>query len=226
LKIKIIYLLLFSSFIVFPNDNEFIYNTNSGDINVGSNLEIYEDPTNLLSINDITKIKSFKNYNKNIPSFGLSKSTFWAKFDFKNNSKFDEFLLHIDKVDVIKLEVYFEDINNNFIEQTAIKNNRSFSKKSFLYNLNLENNQIKTIYIEFKTNWSVVFPVMIDHKFFTYEKLFNDELINGMFTGIFLVMFFYNLFLYFSIRDKSYLYYVLYILLFFSFSIIRRWLFL
>ena len=221
MKIKIIYILLFSSFIVFPNDNEFIYTSNSGDINVGSNLEIYEDATNLLSINDITKIKSFKNYNKNIPSFGLSKSTFWAKFNFINNSKFDEFLLHIDKVDVIKLEVYFKDVNNNFIKQTSIKNNRTFSKKSFLYNLHLKNNQIKTIYIQFKTNWSVVFPVMIDHKNFTYEKLFNDELINGMFTGVFLVMFFYNLFLYFSIRDKSYLYYVFYIFLFLVFQLLE-----
>jgi two-component sensor histidine kinase len=221
LKIKFIYILLLSSIIVFAEDNKFIYNSTSGDINVGSSLEIYEDSTNLLTINEVSKLNSFINYNKDIPSFGLSKSTFWAKFDFINNSEFDDFILHIDKVDVLKLVVYYKDANDNFIEQTATKNTRSFSKKSFLYNLHLENNQIKTIYIQFKTNWSVVFPVMIDHKYFTYEKLFNDELINGMFTGIFLVMFFYNLFLYFSIRDKSYLFYVCYILLFLLFQLLE-----
>ncbi len=221
MKIKLLYITLLTSFIALANDNVFIYNSNSGDINVGSSLEIYEDTTNLLTINEISKLNSFKNYNENIPSFGLSKSTFWAKFDFVNNSEFNEFLLHVDKVDVLKLGVYYKDAHDNFIEQTAIKNSRSISKKSFLYNLHLENNKSKTIYIQFKTNWSVVIPIMIDHKIFIYEKLFNDELINGMFTGIFFVMFFYNLFLYFSIRDKSYLFYVIYIFLFLVFQLIE-----
>ncbi len=221
MKTTILYLSLLITFIVFPNNSEFIYDSNSGDINVGRSLEIYEDSTNLLTIKDVSKLNSFKNYNEVIPSFGLSKSTFWAKFDFINKSDFDEFLLHIDKIDVEKLVVYFKDSNNNFAKQNSILNTRSFSKKSFLYDIYLKKNETKTIYIQFKTKWSVVFPVMIDHKLFTYEKLFNDELINGMFTGIFLVMFLYNLFLYFSIRDKSYLYYVSYIFLFLVFQLLE-----
>jgi len=42
--------------------------------------------------------------------------------------------------------------------------------------------------------------------------LYNKDLIFGIYAGIILVMFFYNLFIFFTVRDRTYLYYVAYIL--------------
>ncbi len=43
------------------------------------------------------------------------------------------------------------------------------------------------------------------------NKITDEHIVLGLFYGIFLVMFIYNLFLYFTVRDRNYLYYVLYI---------------
>lgn len=41
---------------------------------------------------------------------------------------------------------------------------------------------------------------------------YQGDLFTGLYLGIMFVMFFYNLFIYFSVKDRSYLYYVMYIL--------------
>jgi two-component sensor histidine kinase len=48
------------------------------------------------------------------------------------------------------------------------------------------------------------------------QNIFDEELLKGIYIGILFIMVFYNLFIYFSIKDKSYLYYVTYIFFFLS----------
>ncbi|MGK6349740.1 7TM diverse intracellular signaling domain-containing protein [Parapedobacter sp. DT-150] len=47
---------------------------------------------------------------------------------------------------------------------------------------------------------------------FIVAQINNDQLYFGLYAGIILVMFFYNFFIYLTVRDSQYLYYVLYIL--------------
>jgi len=183
-------------------------------------LEVFEDTTNLLTINDVSALNKFKNHNKSIPSFGLSQSTFWAKFNFRNHSDFNDFILEFNKVDVVELEIFYKNSNQiSFTHQSMILKKKKFSGRMYLFNLNIPKNDTQTIYIKFKSNWSVTFPVKISSKEQMFHKLFDEELINGLYIGIFLIMVFYNLFIYFSIRDKSYLLYVAYIFLFLLFQL-------
>ena len=213
-----VYLICFA---ISAQNNELLYDNNSKIITVGPNLEIYEDKTNILSINDVVKIKTFKNYNKSIPSFGLSNSTFWAKFNFINNSDYKNFILEFDKVDVVELKLFSITNNETHIEHADLKNNRIYSKKTSSFGLDIKKNNKKTIYIKFKSNWSVTIPVKISNtEYFLINKL-DQELINGLYIGIFLIMILYNLFIFFSINDKSYLFYVIYIFLFLIFLIVE-----
>jgi len=52
-----------------------------------------------------------------------------------------------------------------------------------------------------------------------FHKLFDEELFNGLYIGVFLIMVFYNLFIYFSIKDRSYILYVIYIFFFLLFQL-------
>src|SRR5690606_29325608 len=45
-----------------------------------------------------------------------------------------------------------------------------------------------------------------------YDNVNNADVLSALYMGIILVMFLYNIFVYFTVRDKSYLYYVIYIL--------------
>jgi two-component sensor histidine kinase len=208
-------------FVLGAQNNDLLYRNNSKNLTVGPKIKIYEDKTNKLSIEDVKKIKTFKNYNKSIPSFGLSNSTFWAKFNFINKSDYDDFILEFDKVDFVELKLFSLINNETYIEHVNIKNNRTYSKKTSSFRLNIKKNITKTIYIKFKTNWSVTIPVKISNIEYYNKNKLDQELINGLYIGIFLIMILYNLFIYFSINDKSYFLYVIYIFLFLTFLIVE-----
>jgi len=219
-KILLALIIIFSCFSIQAQDNDIIYLNDSEILRVGSKLEIYEDTTNKLTINQVSNLKTFKNYHKTIPSFGLSESTFWAKFNFTNNSDYENFILEFNKVDVVELCLFHKNnTDTSFTRQPMVLNRKKYSGRMFLFNLNVPKNNSKIIYIKFKSNWSVTFPVKISAKEQMFHKLFDEELINGLYIGIFLIMVFYNLFIYFSIKDKSYILYVAYISFFLLFQL-------
>ena len=54
---------------------------------IGKNLDIFEDKTGKLNISDVSSPKWSKKFKKSLsltPNFGISKSTFWARFRVKN----------------------------------------------------------------------------------------------------------------------------------------------
>jgi hypothetical protein len=56
---------------------------------IGLNLDILEDSTGKLTIDDVNRPEwalKFKKSHKKIPYFGFSKSAFWARFKIINNS--------------------------------------------------------------------------------------------------------------------------------------------
>ena len=55
---------------------------------IGLNLDILEDPTGKLTIQDVNSSKwesKFKRSQKKAPNFGFSKSAFWARFRVSSN---------------------------------------------------------------------------------------------------------------------------------------------
>ena len=220
MKSLLLYIICFICFSLKAQDNSLIYSNNSEILRVGPKLEIYEDTTNLLTLEQVTNLKTFKNHHKSIPSFGLSESTFWAKFNFTNNSQYEDFILEFNKVAIEELTLFHKSDNStHFTRQSQILNRKKYSGRMFLFNLEIPQNSSKIIYIKFKSNWSVTFPVKISSREQMFHKLFDEELINGLYIGIFLIMVFYNLFIYFSIKDKSYLLYVVYIFSFLLFQL-------
>jgi len=197
------------------------YNNDSKIIRIGEYLEVYEDKNNVLTINQVSKLNTFKNHHKTIPSFGLSKSTFWAKFNFKNNSDYQDFILEFNKVAIQEFKLFYKesDTSTTFTKQVLLLNKKKYSGRMFLLNINVPKNTSKTIYIKFRSRWSVTFPVKISSKEQMFHKLFDEELFNGLYIGVFLIMVFYNLFIYFSIKDRSYILYVIYIFFFLIFQL-------
>ena len=57
---------------------------------LGLNLDLYEDKTGKLTINDVIKpelLSQFKTSTKKVPNFGFTKSHFWARVKITNPSK-------------------------------------------------------------------------------------------------------------------------------------------
>lgn len=222
MKSLLLYIIFFICFTIKAQENNAItYLNDSKILRIGPKLEVYEDSTNTMTINQVNNLNTFKNYHKTIPNFGLSKSTFWAKFNIKNKSDFQYFILEFNKVAIQELKLYHKlnNTNNRFTEQALNLNKKKYSGRMFLFDFKIKKNTSRTIYIKFKSSWSVTFPVKIGSKEQMLHKLFDEELINGLYIGVFLIMVFYNLFIYFFTKDKSYIYYVTYILFFLLFQL-------
>ena len=69
-----------------------------------------------------------------------------------------------------------------------------------------------TAMLRIQSGKQVITVVTLDTKYEHSSKQSGRDIFFGFYSGLMLVMFLYNLFVYFSVRDKSYLYYVLHIL--------------
>lgn len=89
-------------------------------------------------------------------------------------------------------------------------------KKSLLPVANMINctilpNSVQTIYLRIESNVPNIIPIDFSSADQYFEKYSTKNIAFGIFMGIVIIMMLYNLLLYFIVKDKSYLYYVWYI---------------
>jgi signal transduction histidine kinase len=186
-----------------------------GSVLISKYLEIYEDKSAKMTIDEVLKAKDFRPCTEETPNMGLSESAFWTRFSITNNSpKYLLFLelahplIHscdlyrIDGDKATEVEVY---------EESDVFNTRTTRYQNLVLNLKLKPGATAHYYLKIKVN-QVIFPLILRDQENLSEYSLLTESINGFFAGIILVMVLYNLFIYFSTRDKSYLFYVLYVL--------------
>ena len=66
------------------------------------------------------------------------------------------------------------------------------------------------LFIKIKSFDQIELPLKITNPVSAFASITFHNFIIGIYCGVMLIMICYNLFIYFSIRDNSYLYYVLY----------------
>jgi signal transduction histidine kinase len=176
---------------------------------------IYEDITNKLTIYDITKIDSFIINEQPSPNLGLSNSTFWIKLNITNNSIYNNLILGCSYSILDEIELYTLE-NDSVSEKIVMGDKYSFSKRNydhqyFMFDINVNQGKTKEYLLKIKSWEQIVLPLFIGTQKNIFESNIKHDLIFGLFFGIMFVLVFYNLFIYFTVKDSSYLYYIIYI---------------
>ncbi len=217
IKIRYIYLVIVA-FIVNHLSSQIIYSDETQNLNITENIYYFEDKTNSLTIDQIANNSNFILITKKIPNFGITSSAIWLKISIQNNSNIKDLLLQIKQPIIDEVEFYdFDKINKVF---NVVKSGevlsfgmRKYFTPEYLFDLSIEENQIKTIYLKFRCKENMQIPMAIGSPL----SIFNDSVLSnlsaGIYMGIMLVMILYNLFIYRIFRDKSYVLYCLYIIL-------------
>lgn len=182
---------------------------------IGKYIEILKDPTLKMEISDVEKSQDFKLSTQNTPVFGFTKATIWAKLQIKNNSRESHLLLELDAPLIDEAELFTKNEDGSFSSIT-IGQNKPFSTRKYqhtfyFYDLYINQGDTKTYYIKIKSFDQIEIPLKITTPLNAFSSSTTHNFIIGIYVGIMLIMIFYNLFIYFSVRDKSYLYYVIYI---------------
>ncbi len=195
---------------------------------IGKSVLYLTDAEGDLTINSVASGSAagkFKESNSMIINFGSTEDVIWVKFNITNKSSHQSNWLLSENYPVISRVVLYEYAGNGrFIRKTGgldyPVNKGASRQRLIVFPLNLKPSFQKTFYMSFHSIGSL--PVNLEiwkpSAYLMYEG--NRKLLFGIFYGALLFMIFYNLFLFFSVKDVSYLYYSLYglVISFYQFS--------
>jgi signal transduction histidine kinase len=206
-----IFLLLLVSISV--NAGEVVFK--GSDTNIGKDVYILEDTSSSMTLIDAMRSHKFVESDDETPNFGLTNSSFWIRIDLRNETSDPNIFLELGYPRIEYCTLYSPE-KNQYIPE-VISWNDPFSKRmvqhqNIVFKLDIEPGNAKTYYLKIRGSEQIVVPLIVRSELGFFEFSFKNELISGLHVGVLVVMMLYNFFVYFSIRERSYLYYVLYIL--------------
>lgn len=181
----------------------------------GRHLERYIGVENS-SFSAILASSAFVPLDADVPNLGTSTSAVWLRFPIKNSSERDlDVLLEIAYPLLDEVELYSPSADGTY-QSSALGEHRPFSARKYkvpqyVFDIHLPKQSETVLYLRVKSTEQIILPIYLtdEHRFMS--QMNSESLISGIYMGIVFIMAIYNLFLFFSVRDKAYLYYVLYI---------------
>lgn len=186
---------------------------------IGKGTFILEDKDRTLSLEDvIQRHRAFKKTEYDVPNLGVSTSHFWIRFSVVNKSR-DELIMLELAYPLMDEVVLYEPLGDKrfAVHKTGDSYqfaSRKYNHQNYIFDLRIPPNTTRTYYLRLKSGEQLLVPLSIISPQKLAESLIMSDTVSGIQFGILLVMILYNLFIYFTVKDKSYLYYVNYILFF------------
>jgi len=182
---------------------------------LGERMEILGDLSPDLSIKDMIQNSGFHKSESKVPNFFVSQHAHWAKLEFNNPKEKKEYLLELSQPTLAEVSFY---LVKNGVVVKHLDAGLSVSAKNwykdgvnFIFPFSLETEESVSVYVRIKSGDQCSLPLKVYERVKYQKTLFNQTLFFGIYAGIFLVMMLYNIFVFFSTKDKSYLLYVFYI---------------
>lgn len=186
---------------------------------LGQSLWYFEDPDGTLVFDDvISEIPDdrWQPSTENIPSFGYTRSAYWFRVTLQNPNPLPlKRVLEVayPMLDDVGVYIKHHDNTTNRLHSGDRESfhRRSIKHRNFLFEINFFAHDQVDLYLRIRTNSALQVPLSLWHErdFWTSEQ--KELALQGIYFGIMLVMVLYNLFIYYSVRDETYLLYVLFI---------------
>jgi signal transduction histidine kinase len=193
---------------------QIVYKGNKGILTVGNKIEYYIDSSQTKTLLDIQQQKDFITSKANVPDFGLTKMPVWLKITVRNASTVEDLMLEFDQSLLLDIQFYRPKNGKWELNQSGELypfHSRLNNYHKFIYDLHIPADSTVTYYARIKSTHEMQMPIFLGDEAHMDDSNLTKNILFGVFFGIILVMFFYNLFIYFSVKDPIYLYYVLYI---------------
>jgi signal transduction histidine kinase/DNA-binding response OmpR family regulator len=196
----------------------------------GLNLDIIEDPAGTILFDDIISDPhlTFTPSTSPAPGFGFTETAIWAKITLENSFDHEiKYYLIIDYPPIDFLDFYYPDSTAN--GKTTYKQyntgdyrpflNRPIKTRNYTFPVSIPAKGQSTYYFRIQTTGSVNIPITVQSPHYFTEDYGFTQIVLGVYYGILLVMIIYMSFLFLTLKDKTYIYYVFFIICFFVFQI-------
>ncbi|MFN3404314.1 MAG: 7TM diverse intracellular signaling domain-containing protein [Cytophagaceae bacterium] len=180
---------------------------------LGAKVLIYEDKEGKLQLPDVLNLSNFTKSHQEIPAWSATNSAVWVKFNLINESSFDDWYFEttypIHEIDIYIIEnentTHVKSGFEHFYSQNFIQNNY------FIIPFKINKNGKAECYIRFRNLQGLRLPIKIASLQKLYEKNHTKNLLSSIYYGIVISLIIINLFVFISIRDLTYIYYIFYI---------------
>jgi len=182
---------------------------------VGTNTFILIDSNQQYTTDNIAGSERFVQSKNDISIFPVVAGTIWVKFSILNKTNDSTLFVDLQYANISDLAFYKkEGVQLHLLNQSgnafAFDANKQVSP-FYICKLHLNKGDSGTYFIRINSKHQVLLPLFIENEHSLNTSLSLQEMVIGIYMGIMLAIFLYNLFLYFSTRDNSYLIYVMYL---------------
>lgn len=196
---------------------------------LGKNLEVLVDHSRLLTVDDVRSGEASRRFAKSDSSilyYGFTDAAIWVRFTVSPACANETWLLEVGYPLMDHISFFVPGAGGSLIEKKSGYrlpfSSREIPHRHFLFRLPHQQSATSTFFLRFTNEDRMEIPLTIwkESAFRRHEH--TDQYVLGIYYGIVLVMILYNLFLFISIRDRSYLYYVLYIAAFVAWQLVQN----
>ncbi len=183
------------------------------------NLCLFEDTTGSLGIREVASPSGRAKFAPadEIPNYGFTRSAVWIRFVTPNNSRDDiERILEVLYPALNCIEVFIPDGEGGYLQKRSGSRvpftAREIRHRNSLFLIPVKAGKETEVYVRVRSSSALNFTINLYDLLEFQRRDYIEQFITGLFFGILTIMMLYNLFLFFSVGDRSYLFYVLYTL--------------
>ncbi|WP_250832077.1 response regulator [Marinobacter sediminum] len=186
---------------------------------LGSCIWYREDPDQALTVQDIQAdgLTAFTRHEGGVLNFGYTESAYWIRFDLLTRDHGADtdwiFELALPLVDEVQLYLVR---NGELFERRETGYSDSWDQRDLevpnpTFRLKLAPETVNTVYLRITNTNTFRLPISLWHPDSYIAKVSVDEAVRGILLGAILAILAYNLFVAVSVRERSNIYYVLYL---------------
>lgn len=181
---------------------------------VPAGLEYFEDSSGALVLADAMR-QNFSPVPSAKPSFGYTSSAYWLRFSVEDSDSTSFLIELVSLIDSIDLYVIGPSGGIDHFKTGRMEpmQTRPVAHRNFVFPVHAKAG-VTHIYFRFQSSGSMLLPLTLWSVDGFRQKDYTEQLVFGLYFGILLSLALYNLFLFLSVRDASYIYYVLYVISF------------
>jgi two-component system NtrC family sensor kinase len=204
---------LFSSFANQTGEKVFITNSEKL-LKIEHGLSIFVDNSSVMPFGKAVKQK-FEESKDKVPNLGITSARIWVKLDIQNQSDTKNLFLLVEQPSIDKIVLYYiaPDQKWHQISLGEYKRykDRIIDNPNYIFPLDIAVGQSSVFYLSINSKDQIQLPLLLGTERSILDETLVQNLLFGMYAGIILIMMLYNLFVAFTVRDSSYIYYIIYI---------------
>ncbi|OUR98058.1 hypothetical protein A9Q81_12430 [Gammaproteobacteria bacterium 42_54_T18] len=197
-------------------------------------VKFLEDKTGKLTIQQLRspEINKLLESSEGVLNFGFTPYTYWLEINLigaeilEESSVTTNWYLEIGRALLNVAELYVPNGRGDF-EMYSADARMPFSERQIyhvnsLFLVSIFPGEKKTLYLKVKQPRSPLYlPVVLWKPEAFVQKVAVEEFLYGLFYGSVLVLVLYNVFIYFTVRERSYIYYVGYLLMIMEYQLLQ-----